>query len=260
MKLHRLFIAITFALSPAILDAQEIAVGSDEDKPLEERIIYTRENTAHVFLNTQGLGLGGRWGRIKTIERTTYWEFEVAYLRSLKQIKLVNPTLFSYNTFVLGKLHDAVTLRGGRGASHRIYGKPYWGGVELRWIYEYGFSLALLKPYYYIVAVAQQTGPNEYTQVIENQKWEDTSNWIEIIGKSSFKYGLNEIKLRPGIHAKGGMSFDIGTSRTRVQAIEIGAEAEYFPQGLRLMAENPPDYVFLTLYISYHWGSRFNKY
>ena len=259
MKLHRLFIAITFALTPAILDAQEIAIGTDEDKPLEERILYSRENTAHAVLNSQGFGFGGRIGRIKNIERTTYWEFEADYLRSLKQIKLVNSSLFSYSTFVFGKLNDAAVLRGGRRASHRIYGKPYWGGVELRWIYEYGASLALLKPYYYVVAVYQQT-PTGVAEVIENQKWEDTSNWIDILGKSSFKYGLNEIKLRPGIHAKGGMSFDIGTSRTRAQAIEIGAEAEYFPQGLPLMAENPPDYVFLTLYLSYHWGTRFNKY
>lgn len=260
MKLQRLLIAITFALSPAILDAQEIAIGSDDGKPLEERILYTRENTAFAELNTQGLGLGGRIGHIKSIEKTAYWEFEAAYIRSLKQIKLVNSSIFSYNTFVFGKLHDAVALRASRGASQRIYGKPYWGGVELRWVYEYGASLALLKPYYYIVAVYQQTATGDVEEVIENQKWEDTSNWIDILGKSSFKYGMNEIKIRPGVHVKGGMSFEIGSSRTRAQAIEFGAEAEYFPQGLMLMAENPPDYVFLTLYLSYHWGSRFNKY
>ncbi len=260
MKLQRLLIAITFALSPAILDAQEVAIGSEEDRPLEERILYSRENTAFATLNSQGLGLGGRIGRIKSIETTTFWEFEAAYLRSLKQIKLVNTTLFSYSTFVFGKLNDAMTLRAGRGATRRIYGKPYWGGVELRWIYEYGASLALLKPYYYVVAMYQPTATGGVAEVIDNQKWEDTSNWIDILGKSSFKYGLNEIKLRPGVHAKGGMSFEIGSSRTRAQAIEMGAEVEYYPQGLRLMAENPPDYVFLTFYLSYHWGSRFNKY
>ena len=260
MKLHRLFIAITFALSPAILDAQEIAIGSDEVKPLEERILYNHESTLHAELNTHGLGIGGRVGRIRDMERTTFWEFEGAYLRSLKQIQLINPTLFNYNSFVFGKLHEVAVLRAGYGASRRIYGKPYWGGVELRWVYEIGPSLALLKPYYYIVAVAQSNGAGEYMQVIENQTWDDTSNWIEIIGKSSFKYGLNEIKLRPGVHAKGGMSFDIGTSKTRAQAIEVGAGAEYFPQGIRMMAENPPEYVILTLDVSYHWGSRFNRY
>lgn len=260
MKPQRLFIAIAFALSPAILSAQEIAIGSNENKPLEERIIYNHENTLHATLHSQGLGIGGRVGRIKSIYKTTYWEFEASYLRSLKQIKLVNPTLFSFSSFVLGKLHDVVALRGGYGASHRLYGKPYWGGVELRWNYEFGPSLALLKPYYYVVAIAQYNAAGTYMEVYENQKWEDTSQWIDVLGKSSFKYGLNELKLRPGLHAKGGMLFEIGSSRTRAQAIEVGAEAEYFPQGVALMADNPPDYLFLTLYLSYHWGSRFNKY
>lgn len=235
-------------------------MGTDENKPLEERILYTHENTLHVALHTQGLGMGGRIGRIKSIERTTYWEIEASYLKSLKQVQLVNPTVFSFSTFVFGKLHDVVALRGGFGATRRIYGKPYWGGVELSWIYEYGPSLALLKPYYYVVALAEYDGAGGYTEVIENRKWEDTSNWIDVLGKSSFKYGLDEIKFRPGIHAKGGMSFEFGSTRTRAQALEVGAEAEYYPQGLALMADNPREYVFLTLYLSYHWGSRFNKY
>ena len=259
MKLHRFFIAITFALFPAILEAQEIAIGSDEGKPLEERILYNHENSLHASLHTQGLGFGGRIGRIKSIEKTTYWEIEASYLKSLKQIRLVNPSLFSFSSFVFGKLNDVLVVRGGYGGTQRIYGKPYWGGVELSWIYEYGASVALLKPYYYVVAIAEYNA-GTYTEVLENQKWEDTSNWIDVLGKSSFKYGLNEIKFRPGIHAKGGMSFEFGSTRTRMQAIEVGAEAEYFPQGLDIMAENPREYVFLTLYLSYHWGTRFNKY
>ena len=58
LRLHRLFIAITFALTPAILDGQEVGIGSDTNKPIEERIIYNRENTMHVTLHTQGLGAG----------------------------------------------------------------------------------------------------------------------------------------------------------------------------------------------------------
>ena len=84
--------------------------------------------------------------------------------------------------------------------------------------------------------------------------------WIEIIGRAPFKYGLNEIKLRPGVYAKGGMEFEIGTSRLRAQSIEVGAVAECFPQGLVLMADNPPAYFIPTLYLSYNWGSRYNIY
>ena len=260
MKLNRLFIAVTFALTPAIIEAQEISIGNEERRPIEERIIYNRETTLHLTANTQGLGGGFKLGKIRSIYKTTYWDFEVMYLKSLKQIKQIN--LYGYNTssFVYGKLNDVLALRGGYAEERRIYGKPYWGGVELRWLYELGASIALLKPYYYAVIVAETTTTGEYQQVLKYQTFDDRAQWIDIIGKAPFKQGLNETKPYPGIYAKGGMSFEIGTSRTRAQSIEAGAMIEYFPQGINLMAENPTEYVFTTLYLSYSWGSRYNKY
>lgn len=258
MKLNRFLVAVTFALTPVILDAQEIAIGNDDSRPLEERVIYNRETTLHVTANTQGLGAGYKHGIIKGIHKTTYWDFEVSYLRSQKQIRLMN--YFSPTSFVYGKLNDVLTLRGGYEVERRIYGKPYWGGVELRWLYEAGASLAILKPYYYSVAVAQPTSAGEYEQVIDYQTFDNKDQWIEIIGKAPFKHGIDEIKLRPGVYAKGGIVFEIGTSRLKAQSIEVGAMVEYFPQGIALMAYNPLSYIIPTLYLSYSWGSRFNKY
>lgn len=259
MRLHRLFIAITFALTPAITDAQEMVIGTDDDKPIEERIIYSRENMLHLTLHTQGLGAGYRSGNIRSIYNTTYWDFEVSYLRSLKQQKVSNGSFFSYSSFIYGKLNDMLVLRGGYCSEQRIFGKPRWGGVELRWMYGFGASLGLLKPYYYAVVIASEES-GVYKEVTDYRTFDDTSNWIDILGKAPFSYGLNEIKIRPGIYVKGGMDLEIGSSKTRAQAIEIGGMAEYFPQGVTLMAGNPTSYVFCTLFISYHWGSRFNKY
>lgn len=258
MKLSRYLIAVAFALTPVILDAQEIAIGNDDSRPLEERIIYDRETTIHVTIHTQGLGGGFKIGRIREIYKTTYWNFEVSYLRSLKQIKLLQ--YYNASSFVYGKLNEVFILRAGYEAERRIYGKPYWGGVELRWLYGAGASLALLKPYYYSVVVAKPTSTGNYEQVVEYQTFDNNATWIEIVGKAPFKEGLDEIKLRPGVYAKGGMSFEIGTSRTRARSIEVGVMAEYFPQGIALMADNPISYIIPTLYLSYHWGSRYNKY
>ena len=258
MKLSRFLIAVTFALTPVILDAQEIAIGNDENRPLEERIIYNRESSLHATIHTQGFGGGYKYGKIRSIYKTTYWDFELSYLRSLKQIKLMN--YYNATSFVYGKLNDVMILRFGYEVERRIYGKPYWGGVELRWLYEGGASLAMLKPYYYAVIVAKPTATGDYEEAIEYQTFDDHEQWIDIIGKAPFKTGLGEIKLKPGIYAKGGMVFEIGTSRLRAQSIEVGAMVEYFPQGIELMAENPASHVIPTLYLSYSWGSRFNKY
>ena len=224
LRPSRLFIAISFVLSPFILEAQEISIGNDDDQPIEERIIYNRESTLHATLHSRGLGFGFKTGKIRSILKTTYWDFEVSYIRSQKQVKQLN--INNLSTFVYGKLNDLLSLRGGYEVERRIYGKPYWGGVELRWLYEGGASLGFLKPYY-----------------------EGLPFWK----------GINELKLRPGIYAKGGMSFEIGISRTNAQSIEMGAVAEYFPQGVNLMDKNPTEYVILTLYLSYNWGTRYNK-
>jgi len=259
LRFHRLFIAITFALSPVILDAQEISIGNDQDKPIEERILYNHETTLNATLNTQGLGVGFKTGRIKSIEQTQLWDFEFSYYRSLKQIPVINTSYFNYVSFIYGKLNEVFVVRGGYAEERRIYGKPYWGGVELRWLYGGGVSLGLLKPYYYSVSVATIDENGQYSMVVENQTFDNSSQWMEVIGKAPFSYGLNEIKLRPGVYAKGGLSFEIGSSKPRAQAIDVGVLAEYFPQGIAMMAENPKEYFLLTLYLSYRWGSRFNK-
>lgn len=259
MRFHRLFIACAFVLSPVILNGQEISIGADQDKPIEERIIYNHETTLNATIHTQGLGAGFKTGRIRSIERSTYWDFEFSYYRSLKQIPIINTSYFSMPTFIYGKLNEVFVIRGGYGGERRIYGKPYWGGVELRLLYEAGLSLGLLKPYYYVVSVIKQGLNGEYTIEVENHTFDDQAQWMEVIGKAPFSYGLNEIKLRPGIHAKTGLSFEIGNSKPRAQAIDIGAVAEYFPQGIAMMADNPKEYFILTLFLSYRWGSRFNK-
>ena len=130
----------------------------------------------------------------------------------------------------------------------------------MRWLYEGGVSLAMLKPYYYAVIVAKPTATGDYEEAIEYQTFEDHALWIDIIGKAPFKTGLSEIKLKPGVYAKGGMVFEIGTSRLRAQSIEVGAMVEYFPQGIELMADNPVSRFIPTLYLTYSWGSRFNNY
>jgi len=259
LKFHRLFIAITFALSPVILDAQEISIGNDENKPIEERILYNHETTLNATLHTQGLGVGFRTGRIKSIYHTSNWDFDFSYFRSLKQIPVINTSYFNMSTFIYGKLNEVFVVRGGYSDERRLYGKPYWGGVELRCFYGGGLSLGLLKPYYYTVSVTKANDDGTYSIVVENQTFEDSAQWLEVIGKAPFTYGLNEITVRPGIFAKGGLSFEVGSSKPRAQAIDVGAVAEYFPQGIPMMAENPREYFIMTLFLSYRWGSRFNK-
>ena len=255
--LLRILMFTLLGACPFLLSAQNIDIQSDDDKPIEERLVYTRQNTFKVAIHSQGFGIGFNIGKIKTINRTTNWVSEAVSLHSPKEIKTV--TISQYNTrpFVYGKLNHAFVLRFGYGESRRIFGKPYWGGIETRWNYGLGASLALLKPYYYYVVTYQPSSSGGYIEKIDEQTFQSD---IDILSRAPFTKGIAETKFSPGAHASVGLSFEFGKSRTRVRAINLEVKAEYFPLGAAIMASDRNKWFYLTFMLSYNWGSRFNNY
>ena len=241
------------------LQAQEIDIAANSDKPLEERLIYNRQDSYFIAMHSRGFSCGFRIGKIKNIYTTRQWECEFASLHSIKEIKTMNTSGYNMRPYVYGKLNNVFALRFGYGAEKRIYGKPYWGGVEMRWTYEAGASLAIQKPYYYYVVVYEMVSDGTYNEVIEEQTYDNKSQWRDILGRSSFFKGFNKLSLSPGIHAKTGFSFDFSASRTSIRAINVGAVAEYYPIGVSIMDSERHRMFFLTFYVSYNWGSRFNR-
>jgi len=255
----RLLLTALFGAWVFSLSAQEINIGSDSDKPVDERIIYNRLNTFNIAIHSQGFGAGFTIGKIRSIHKTTYWKTEIISLHSTKEIKTINLLAFSTRPFIYGKLNSVYALRFGYGAQRRIFGKPYWGGVETRWNYEAGATLALLKPYYYYVVVYKPYGANDFIEVEEEQTFDNHDQWITILGKSAFTKGIAETKLSPGIHASIGLSFDFAKSRTKARALNVDVIAEYYPLGVRIMDQQRNPWFYLTFMLSYHWGSVFNK-
>ena len=255
----RIIMLTLFGAYAFLLPAQEIDIQSDEDKPIEERIVYNHQNTTNIAIHSQGFSVGFKIGRIKTINRTATWEVEVASLHAMKEIKTINISTYNTRPYVYGKLNSAYVLRFGYGEERRIFGKPYWGGVETRWTYETGLSLAFLKPYYYYALIYYPTSDG-YEEVIEEQTFDQKDQWVDILGKAAFTKGLNQTKLSPGAHASVGLCFEFGKSRTRVQSINVKAVAEGFPLGAPIMYGQRNKWFYLTLNLSYNWGSRFNKY
>lgn len=255
--LLRIIMLTLFGACTFLLPAQNIDIQSYDDKPLEEKLVYGHQNTFNIAIHTQGFGAGFKIGRIKSINLTRNWEAEVLSLRSLKEIKTLNISTFNMRPFIYGKLNYAYVARFGYGEERRIFGKPYWGGIETRWTYEFGASLALLKPYYYYVVTYMPNGSGGYFETVAEQTFEEG---INILGRSAFTKGLAETKLSPGFHASLGLNFDIAKSRTTVQAINVDIKAECFPIGVSLMNSERNKWLFVTFMLSYNWGSRFNKY
>ncbi len=227
----------------------------------ELQIIYSHERMGTAIAHNLGIGAGYRWGKNISAFNTRVISTELVSFKSHKQIKTINPYFSNAKRYVYGKMNDVFVVRGGWGYKQLLNRKPLWGGVEVRWLYEGGASLAVEKPYYLFVIKFLPGIGNNLSYVIETQRFDsDYHSWDDIFGKAPFTRGLTELALRPGLYGKTGFNFEFGEVRTRMQAAEIGFILEAFPTGVVIMADDTQNRLLWSFYISISLGSRFNKF
>lgn len=228
---------------------------------LDNMIIYSNERSGVAIAHIHGFGLGYRTGKNITSFRTRIFAFEAVTMRSAKEIRTINPYLENSKRYVYGKLNSIFVLRAAYSNKYLLNRKPYWGGVELRWLYELGASVAFEKPYYLFVVNYLQLPSGEVGYEIVTSKFNSNNySWDDIYGRAPFSKGLNEIRLVPGAYAKLGLNFEFGEVRTATRAAEIGVSLDIYPQGVHIMDDNRNQVFLLNFYISYAFGKRFNKY
>jgi hypothetical protein len=222
---------------------------------IEEQIIYSNERAGIIIAHSHGFGLGYRTGINKNIYNTRVFTFDLVSIRSPKQIKVINPYANNAKRYVYGKLNDVFFLRATYGNKKLLNRKPYWGGVELRWVYEAGFSAAIEKPYYLFV---RKIINNDYVEIVTERYTTDISD--DIYGRAPFTKGLNEISLVPGLIARMGINAEFGQIKTSIRSLEAGISLDVFPQGVTIMADDLNQKLFMTFYIGIGFGKRYNKY
>ena len=233
---------------------------SDDFDSIENMIIYSHERFGQAIAHNLGLGMGYRMGKNINAFNTRVFSFELVTMRSPKQIKTINPYYSNSRRYVYGKMNDVIVARAGFGYRKLLNGKPYWGGVEVRWIYEIGASLAIEKPYYLYVVKINQSSGGAYLYDIVTEQFDPDISWDDIYGRAPYSKGLNEITVVPGAFFRSGFSFEFGEIKTKVKAIEAGVMLDFFPAGVTVMAESSYQPAFLTFYIGFSFGNRMNKY
>ncbi len=232
---------------------------TEEIDTLENKILYNKQITYGLTFHNLGFGANFRTGKRVTYFKTRMFEIEFFSMRSYKQVKMINPYFANSRRYVFGKYNDAFFLRCGMVWEKLLNQKPYWGGVELRFMYGGGFSLGIAKPYYlYIIEDVTGDGTN-YILVTERFDAEKHSTTY-IYGRAPFSTGLDEITLHPGMYLKTGLNFEFGTRNTLVKSLEVGASIDILPTGLRIMADDNNQIFFPGIFLNFSLGKRFNKY
>jgi len=223
---------------------------------ISDRVLLRREFAGGIILHSRGWGFHFRKGKNLSYFRSLSWEVDAVSMKSPKQIKTINPYFNNAKSYVYGKLNHVYIVRAGIGIKRLLNRKPYWGGIELRFIYFGGFSLAFAKPVY--LYVLNYTPDNDdYT--IDIEKYDPDQHGLDnIYGRAPFLHGIENTGLHPGVYAKLGLNFEFGNYNSSIKAVELGTTLDFYPIPVAIMAENPEYSLFLTFYISFSFGKRYD--
>jgi len=228
-------------------------------------LIFDKEITGDLRLQTNGLAVALNIGKIKTYYKTSYYHFEIGEIKHPKEFR--NTFDFSPGRdgagFLFGKRNNLIVLRGGWGHKRYFSEKARKKGLAVGATYEFGPVIGLLKPYqlklYYTNDPAD---PSDDLMVIESYSEENREAFTDlkrIRGAGGIFKGWNEVKVRPGIQAKAGLHFDWGAFDELVKAFEVGIMFDGFFQQVPIMIpseNNENRRYFLNLYLTLQFGKR----
>lgn len=217
----------------------------------QQKVFFRNEMSFAILLNSNGIGVSYREAKRIDFLNKRFVEIEAGTLKHPKEYKISNPYTQS-GSFVFGKLNSTFFLRGGVGRQHEIFKKADLGGVAIRYFYSAGPVIAFYKPIFYKVLYPTST-INEYE--IRLEKFEASFSLPqEIYSRASFFKGFDEIKVLPGLFAKGGFNFEYSKEDKLIHAIELGGQINAFPKKIPIMAGSENNNLFFSLFVSYRFG------
>ncbi len=222
----------------------------------EGAIIYQKQSVFGLKLYTDGYAAFYELGSLKTPEKTNLYSIEIGERKHPKEEKLTRGNGYGFaigNPYIYGKINNFYYVKLGLGQQRLIGGKGNKNGVAVSALYGGGVTAGLLKPYYisYSDPVTSQRKDIKFAN--------NDSAFLEarsIIGASGLGKGFNEIKLSPGVFAKGGLRFDYGRYNETVTAIEVGLNVELYSKKIPLMLLNKQKQLFFNAYAAIDFGRR----
>jgi hypothetical protein len=248
MKSTKLIFFLSFVFSGFLSFSQELS----DDFP---RIFYRNEKTIALNLNSNGWGLGYRYGsRINYFEKYIY-EFDFSVIKHPKETNSTNASFLSSESFVFGKLNTVFDIRLGYGKQNEIFNKRDNKSVAVRYFYSIGPSVAFLKPVYYEILFPV----NDSMYRIRDEKFNPAIHTAsDINGRASFFKGFDEIKLVPGLFIKAGFNFEFSQKENIIHSIEAGGIFQAYLQSLEIMAVDDNQQFFFALFVTYRIGKVVN--
>jgi hypothetical protein len=217
----------------------------------QKKVFYRNEESIAFLLNSNGWGFNLRYGKRIDGYRKKLFEIDIIGIKHPKEVKQSNSLNPSTRSFVYGKSNACFDIRLSYGLQKEIFSKQDKGGIAIRYFYNYGPSLALMKPIYYTV-IYQPYSSNYY---FRTEKFSNNITTLgDVYGKESFFKGINETFLIPGGFFKFGFNFEYSKQDIVIHAIEVGVVVEAFAKKLPIMFTEKNNQFFISPFVSYRLG------
>ena len=245
------------------------AVHAQGEIDLRPKVFYRNEWSVALMLNSNGWGGNYRYGKRIDASNKRLFEIDFAYMKHPKEKRTYDDRNNSGLKYVDGKKNLAFDFRFAYGKQHEMFRKHDLGGVAIRYFYNFGPSLVLLKPIYYEVGDIVVTPPGIPDRLVTrpdpekyNPKWYAEN--AHVLGRASFFKGFDELGIVPGAFAKFGFNFEYSKQDRIIHALEAGVIAEGFVKRIDIMDFSIPmpgqikvpknQQLLLTLFVSYRFG------
>ena len=247
--MRKIFLFLVFLVSFLSLIAQEIEVGD-----ATKEVITVQEWNVLLCLNSSGFGFGFQYGKTPNNKDKHLWEVEFSYCIHHKAV--LYRTIPEGRQFCYGKLYDLFFLRGGYGYQRILTYKPYYGGVQISFLFDVGASICFGLPTFleFFIASDGKITTERYNPDNPNHTFEN------IFGAARFFDRFHRIAVRPGFYAKTGLNFDFSNHPLKMQMLEVGFSMDMVFPFIQQMAFNRTKPAYFYGYVAYSFGKKKPRY
>jgi len=215
---------------------------------------YNSEFIWGINKNTSGGLIGGlvfKKGRKLSDKVVETFGLEVVNVKNPQEVRRSSNS--TGNFFIYGKSNFLYAFRFQYGRDFILFKKAPQQGVEIKLVTAIGPTIGVVAPYYIERSVDNSLFNTVHEQYDPNNPNHSFGN---ILGTGSLFEGLFKSKIQPGVNAKIGFNFELGTIKSQVTGFEVGFLTDAYLKKVIIMPTTSNRAVFPTLYFILFYGNR----
>ena len=220
-----------------------------------ENVVYKSANAVGLTFHTRGWGIN--YIHLKELQNNKlfYLNFQLYSMKHPKEAKIRREgAALSTRSIIYGKKYALTNFRTSLGFRKNLFEKRRVNGVSIDLIYDIGVSFMLAKPVYLKV---YKNDPQTGQVYVDTEAYDETKHDLtNIEGRAGMFEGLSSAKIYPGLSAKFGGYADWSDQTDLMRGIELGIALDLYPEKIEIMAYNPAEFYFLTLYANIQIGKK----